>query len=181
MRRSPSFGRRRRRLTLPVGRPSVKHRRPTEEELEAVKTLAGSSRTSFHGARDLGILTLMPRLGVRPMTLLAMRGEDFRFRRDMLLINIHEKGRTGTRPVEAPSDVVSHLLNYIDKFNQWAQVQGWECRIGVGVEGAFWRASSGRPLPLDNDSSEAVRSPGRRQARYRGDRRASRAAVEFCL
>jgi len=134
------------RWTLPVGRPSTKHRRPTKDELDAIKAVAGASRTTFHGSRNLAILALMPRLGIRPVTLLAIQGSDFRFQRDMLLVNIHEKGRTGTRPVEVSAEVAGLVAIYIDKFNQWASDRGSDLRIGMGTAGAFWRGSSGRPL-----------------------------------
>jgi integrase len=143
------------RATIDAGAKHRRHRRPTEEELEKVAAVAGGSRTTFLGRRNRAALYFMARVGARSMTLLAMDGSDFQWRRGKLFARIREKGRRGRRPIEVPADIVPLLRAYIDSFNGQALARGWGCEIGPGVKGPligfavkgpFWRGPGGKPL-----------------------------------
>lgn len=134
------------RRTIDAGRKSRSRRAPSEAELDRLAIVAGASRCSFLGPRNVAILRLMAGLGIRSMTLAAMDGADFERRRGVLFLWIREKGRNGQRQVEVPEDIVQLLERYVDAFNQWALEHRWSHRVGIGEPGAFWRGGAGKPV-----------------------------------
>jgi integrase len=146
-----------------AGRPSQDGYRPPLEDVRRFLQAARGVGNSFAGARLAAAAALALWHGLRSVSLEAIAGTDFQWRRGALFLMVTEKavgGKRGRREEEVRGQVVPYLQRYIRAHNSDPTRKGWRQPVGFGLAGPFFRTLGGGPW-----RGQTIRSAYRRCCR----------------
>lgn len=136
------------RYVIPAGRPEQRDRyRPPLDDAVRFLAAAANARHAYAGPRLAAAVALTLWQGLRPVSVLAIDGTDFEWRRGALFLTYKEKtakGKRKRRPIQLRPPAIYFLRIYIAAFNSYAARRGWPHRIGFGIPEAFFRGLRGR-------------------------------------
>lgn len=142
------------RYILGAGRPEQRDGyRPPMEDVQRFFLATGRYGLWFAGHRLAAAAALSLYHGLRPVSLLNVRCEDFRWKGERLFLTIKEKrvkGKRERREVEVRRRVMPYLQAYQAAVNQTAAQRGWQVRLSISAgEGTFFLDQRGHPLAYD--------------------------------
>jgi len=141
------------RYVIGAGRPEQRDSyRPSPEDVVRFLAAASRWRQFFAGPCLAAAAALTLWHGLRPVSVLAVDGRDFRWRRDALFLVAKEKavsGKRERREIELRPPVVAFLARYVAAHNSYMASRGSSEVIGIGVAGPFFRGLRGGPWLYD--------------------------------
>jgi len=139
---------------IAAGRPEQLDRyRPPIDDVKKFFNLASSFGHSFTGPRLAAAAALTLWHGLRPVSLLAIDGTDFRWHLGSLFLVYRDK-RSGNKPplkeIQVRPEAADYLETYVRTFNSCMMRFGLPERVGFGASGPLFRGTRGRRWRYDS-------------------------------